>query len=106
MTHCAFFHTGLEFHHAFRRRMDWIMFGCVTDICITANVASMDYRGRNVTVVKDLVDTYEIKPEDALTPAHAHDPNAFNKLFFEHYLPGVWGVQIKTAQEVLAEQCP
>lgn len=103
MTHCAFFHTGLEFHHAFRKRMNWVMFGCVTDICITANVASMDYRGRKVTIPRDLVDTYEIKPEDALTPAHAHDPETFNKLFFENYLPGVWGAKITTSEQLLAE---
>ncbi len=91
-SHCAFFHTGLEFHHAFRQRMEWVMFGCVTDVCITANVASMFYRGRQVTLLRDLIDTYEME---------GHDPSEFNKLFFESYLPGTWGAKITTSEELL-----
>jgi nicotinamidase-related amidase len=89
----AFFHTGLEFHHIFRQRIEWVMFGCVTDVCISANVQEMFYRGRHVTLVKDLIDTYELP---------GHDPAEFNKLFFEAYMPATWGVDIKTAEELLS----
>lgn len=90
----AFFHTGLEFHHLFRQRIKWVMFGCVTDVCISANVQEMFYRGRHVILAKDLIDTYEMP---------GHDPAEFNKLFFETYMPATWGVEITTSTELLAK---
>lgn len=91
-THSAFFRTGFEFHPDFLYTSNWVMFGCVTDICITANVMEMDYRGRTTTLVRDLIDTYDLP---------GHDPKTFNTLWFENYLPIVWGAKITTADEIL-----
>jgi len=101
-THSAFFKTGLDSHPNFASgdvgigtRVvgdDWVMFGCVTDICITANVMEMDYRGKNVTLLRDLIDTYDIP---------GHDPKVYNDLFFDNYLPNVWGAKITTSEELL-----
>jgi len=82
---------------------DWIVFGCVTDICIAANVMELDYRGKNVTVVRDLVDTYEITEEQAKAmgnPAYRHDPEIYNDLFLNFYLPGVWGAKIVNSADI------
>ena len=61
-THSAFFNTGLDWIIS-NRGNKWIVFGCVTDICIAANVMELDYRGKRVTLLRDLIDTYEITPE-------------------------------------------
>jgi len=97
-THSAFFNTDMDKIIA-NRGNDWIVIGCVTDICITANVMELDYRGKNITIYRDLVDTYKITAEQSnqlcgdYTKMHLPDP--FNYLFLNHYLPGVWGVKIK-----------
>lgn len=104
-THSAFFQTNMD-DLIEGEGDEWVLIGCVTDICITANVMEMDYRGKSVTVVRDLVDTYEITPEDAeimRNPAATHDPEIYNSLFLNYYLPGVWGATIQTAEEVLKE---
>jgi len=105
-THSAFFNTNLDAIIKARAKSDdWVVFGCVTDVCITANVMELDYRGKNVTVVRDLVDTYEINAQNVidlgLPQVCLHMPDAFNTMFFDHYLPGVWGAKIQTAEEVL-----
>lgn len=91
-THSAFFNTNLGDHPDILNNDDWIMFGCVTDICITANVMEMDYRGKNITLVRDLIDTYDIP---------GHDPDVYNNLFFDNYLPNVWGVKICNSSDIL-----
>jgi nicotinamidase-related amidase len=97
-THSAFFQTGLDNHPEFVKAGDhWVMFGCVTDVCITANVIELDYRGKNTTVLRDLVDTYEITKEHAPTPAHIHEAETINDFWFNCYLPGVWGAKITTS---------
>jgi len=96
-THSAFFGTNLDEIIA-GRGDDWVVIGCVTDVCIIANVIELDYRGKNVIVYRDLVDTYEITPDQSLqmcgSMVKEHNPYEFNRLFFDRYLPGVWGVEI------------
>lgn len=76
----------------------WIVFGCVTDCCVEANIAELVYRGCDVTVLRDLIDTWNLTAEDAralgFTPAHVHDAEAINKHWFEHRFPAIWGVHV------------
>lgn len=87
---------------------EWIVFGCVTDCCIEANVAELVYRGNKVTVLRDLIDTWDMDAETSkqfgLTPAHVHDSKAINQLWFEHRLPAIWGVTVTTSVEFLKEK--
>jgi nicotinamidase-related amidase len=113
-THSAFFGTDLDAimaaHHASREMSDestsddWVVIGCVTDVCITANVMELDYRGKKVILPRDLIDTYEISSAQAEAmgnPACEHNAEAYNWLFFERYLPGVWGAEITTSEQIL-----
>lgn len=103
-THSPFFETDLDeilryrAIYTYSNLDDWVVIGCVTDICITAAVMELDYRGKNVTVYRDLVDTYEITDEQSLaicgSHVKQHNPEEFNRLFLDRYLPGVWGVNI------------
>lgn len=106
-THSAFFETMMD-EFVNRRGDDWVMFGCVTDVCITANVMELDYRGKNITLLRDLIDTYDITlevAEDVLgDKSKAHNAKAFNDLFFDYYLPGVWGVKLMTAKRCLDDE--
>ncbi len=92
-THSAFFETDLDKDPLILGHNNWVMFGCVTDICITANVMEMDYRGKNVTLLRDLINTYDIP---------GHDPQIYNELFLDNYLPNVWGVKVITSQKALS----
>jgi len=77
---------------------DWVVFGCVTDCCVEANVAELVYRGCAVTVVRDLVDTWDMSVDAArqvgLDEAYAHDAEAINREWFEHRFPAIWGVRV------------
>jgi len=91
-THSAFYKTNLEDRPEFASVGDgWVMFGCVTDVCILANLIEMDYRGKNVTLLRDLIDTYDIP---------GHDPDVYNKLFFDSYFPDVWGATICNSEDI------
>lgn len=101
-THSAFFNTNMDEY--IRQGDEWVVFGCVTDICITANVMELDYRGKKVILLRDLIDTYEITPDQAWAMgsiAYRHDAEIYNDLFFEYYLPGIWGAKIMSANQVL-----
>lgn len=103
-THSAFFGTNADEIVALNGTQ-WVVIGCVTDICIAANVMELDYRGKQVTLVRDLIDTYQITPELAEklgNPAKAHDPNVINPFFFDYYFPGVFGANVKLAADVLS----
>lgn len=77
---------------------EWIVIGCVTDCCIEANVAELAYRGRKATVIRELVDTWDLSIDDAeaagLTLAHEHDANSINDYWFKHRLPTIWGARV------------
>jgi len=107
-THSAFFHTSLDaIINARSEGDDWVIFGCVTDICIVANLIELDYRGKNVTIVRDLVDTYDVSQETVLSAglpqAVLHTPEMYNPLFFEYYFPGVWGATVAFSDDVLRD---
>jgi len=72
----------------------WIVIGCVTDCCVEANVAELVYRGREVTVVRDLIDTWHDPPR--------HDAGAINREWFDHRFPNIWGAKVvETWRELL-----
>lgn len=77
---------------------DWIVTGCVTDICVDANVASLVQRGKTVTVVRSLIDTYDLPlatcRELGLPDAAAHDAEAVNEFWFSHRFPTTWGARV------------
>ena len=115
-THSAFFGTNfdeiLKMEDLKRLKTDphiddWTVIGCVTDVCVAANVMELDYRGKNVTVYADLVDTYEITASQSVdicgNMEKTHDPDIFNNLFFDYYLPGVWGVKVLVFEDPLVD---
>lgn len=77
---------------------NWIVVGCVTDICVESNVAALVMRGQSVTVVRNLIDTYDLPlatcQELGLPDSSAHDADEINKLWFEHRFPAVWGARV------------
>lgn len=77
---------------------DWIVIGCVTDICVDANVGSLVQRGKTVTVVRNLIDTYDLPlatcRELGLPDAAAHDAEAVNRFWFSHRFPTTWGARV------------
>ncbi len=107
-THSAFYQTDLDWIIDSRDNK-WIVFGCVTDICIAANVMELDYRGKHIVLLRDLIDTYEITPEQAEAmgnKACTHNAEAFNTMFFDYYLTGVWGATLSSSEQCLElEQC-
>ena len=76
----------------------WIVIGCVTDCCVEANVAELVYRGCEVTVIRELIDTWDLSPEQAreagLSEAYVHDAERINREWFEHRFPAIWGVRV------------
>lgn len=77
---------------------EWWVFGCVTDCCVETNVAELALRGQRVAVIRDLIDTWELSPEQVrakgLGPAHVHSAEEVNRLWFEHRFPAVWGARV------------
>lgn len=76
----------------------WVLIGCVTDCCIEANVAELVYRGRDVTVVRELIDTWDLSPaavDDAgLSAAQIHQADTINDEWFSRRFPGIWGIRV------------
>ncbi len=76
----------------------WLVFGCVTDCCIEANVSELVYRGCEVTVARDLIDTWDLSAESAasagLSAAYEHDAERINQEWFTRRLPAIWGVRV------------
>ncbi len=97
-TFSGFFGTDLDavVRHAPSRQ--WVVFGCVTDCCIEANVAELVYRGCEVTVVRSLIDTWDTSAEAArsagLGVAFVHGADAINHEWFNRRLPAIWGVRV------------
>lgn len=77
---------------------DWVVIGCVTDICVDVNVGSLVQHGKRVTVVRDLIDTYDLSlatcRELGLPDAAAHDAEAVNNFWFSHRFPITWGAKV------------
>jgi nicotinamidase-related amidase len=103
-TFSAFLNTGFERTFQTLDDRSWIVFGCVTDCCVEANVAELIYRGCDVTVVRDLIDTWDLTAEDALalvlSPAHVHDAELINRHWFEHRFPAIWGANVIDSKDV------
>ncbi len=64
---------------------DWVVIGCATDICVEATVAGLVMRGQNVTVVRNLIDTFDIP---------GHNADEINKFWFEQRFPNIWGAKV------------
>jgi len=77
---------------------DWVVIGCVTDICVELNVAALVMRDCHITVVRNLIDTYDLPLATCrklgLPDSAAHDAEAINKLWFEHRFPAIWGARV------------
>ena len=71
----------------------WIVIGCVTDCCLEANVADLVYRGCEVTVIRDLIDTWHDPPD--------HDADAINAEWFDRRFPTIWGARVLTGWKEL-----
>lgn len=103
----GFFQTGLDEIVAAAPSASWIVIGCVTDCCIEANVAELVYRGRDVTVIRELVDTWDLSAEQArqagLSDAYVHDAEQLNEEWFARRLPAIWGARVvQTWREALS----
>ena len=94
----GFFGTNLDEIVAAALSRAWIVFGCVTDCCIEANVAELVYRGCEVTVIRELVETWEASSNAVkaagLSEAYVHDAERINEEWFTRRLPAIWGVQV------------
>lgn len=89
-------------------KSDWVVVGCVTDICVESNVAALVMRGRNVTVVRNLIDTYDLPldtcREMGLPDSSAHNADEINEFWFGHRFPAVWGARVvRDWRELAAE---
>jgi nicotinamidase-related amidase len=77
--------TKREANILYKFDKNWIVIGCVTDICVESNVAALVMRGQNVTVVRNLIDTYD---------APNHNADEINNFWFEHRFPDIWGCKV------------
>jgi len=68
-----------------------VVLGCVTDVCISANVFELIYRGKKITLLRDCIDTFDIPG--------VHDAEKINDTFFNHVFPTL-GVKVKYFKEV------
>jgi nicotinamidase/pyrazinamidase len=97
-TFSGFFETRLGEIVSSARSDSWIVIGCVTDCCVEANVAELVYRGRRVTVVRSLVDTWDMTSQQAaeagLPGWCEHPADAINDEWFSRRLPGIWGATV------------
>ena len=89
--------------------LEVIVIGCVTDCCIEVCVSDLTQREFDVTVIRELIDTWDMSEEQALevglTKAHAHPADEINKYFFEHRFPAIWGANVlDNWREVLQEK--
>ena len=77
---------------------EWVVVGCVTDICVDVNVGSLTQRGKRVTVVRSLIDTYDLPLETCrelgLPDDAAHDAETVNEFWFSHRFPVTWGAKV------------
>jgi len=70
---------------------DWILVGCLTDMCIPACILPLVYRGKNVTLLRDLIDTYD---------APGHDAEMINAICFNQIFPHL-GCKVTTSKEIM-----
>jgi len=77
---------------------EWVVVGCVTDICVDINVGALVMRGKRVTVVRSLIETYDLpleKCREMGLPDHAaHDADEINEFWFGHRFPALWGARV------------
>lgn len=103
----GFFNTPLEFLVGSDIwNNEWVVFGCVTDCCIEANIADLSYRNNKITVFKDLTDTWDTTKEQLtsnnLPRFYLHNASSINDFWFDYRLPSVWGVRVMTSQQFLS----
>ena len=102
----GFFRTNLDEIVSREPSDHWVVIGCVTDCCVEANVAELVVRGKRVTVLRDLVDTWDLSSDRAsalgLPPSHIHAAEAINRAWFDHRLPAIWGAEVTTSRAFLA----
>ena len=87
----------------------WIVVGCVTDCCVETNVSDLVCRGYSVTVIRELVDTWDMSPQAAsaagLSEAYVHDAERINEEWFTRRLPAIWGVKIVQRWQEVIQDC-
>lgn len=89
-THSAFYETDTADIIEEANGDDWILVGCLTDMCLPACILPLVYRGKNVTLLRDLIDTYD---------APGHDAEAINAMFFDQIFPHL-GCKITTSEKL------
>ena len=94
--------------HIVESDADWIVIGCVTDICVDVNVGSLVQHGKKVTVVRNLIDTYDLPLATCrklgLPDAAAHDAATVNDFWFSHRFPVTWGASVVQDWRELVEE--
>lgn len=94
----AFIGTGLDELVSSAPSKTWIVFGCVTDCCVETAVADLVCRGREVTVIRELIDTWDLSLEQVrsagLSESRVHDAEQINEAWFTHRFPGIWGARV------------
>lgn len=74
---------------------NWIVMGCITDVCVAANTLELLNRGRKVIIARDLVDTYHVD--------NIHDADKINEFFLDTWFPSVWGVDIDLSKNLVSD---
>ena len=93
-THSAFYETdAAEIIKEETTGDDWILVGCLTDMCIPACIFPMVYRGLNITLLRDLIDAYD---------APGHNADEINTMFFNQIFPHL-GCKVTTSEELINE---
>ena len=93
-THSAFHETdAAEIIEQETTGDDWVLVGCLTDMCIPACIFPLVYRGKNIILPRDLIDTYD---------APGHDAEAINAVCFDQMFPHL-GAKITTSKDLLIE---
>ena len=94
----AFIGSGLDDVVSAAASKSWIVFGCVTDCCVETAVADLVCRGREVTVIRELIDTWDLSLEQVRSAGFSenrvHDAEQINEAWFTHRFPVIWGARV------------
>lgn len=92
-THSAFYETdAADIIKEETTGDDWILVGCLTDMCMPACIFPLVYRGLNVTLLRDLIDTYD---------APGHNADEINAMYFNQIFPHL-GCKVTTSKDLIA----
>lgn len=90
-THSAFYETdAADIIKEETTGDDWTLVGCLTDMCIPACIFPLVYRGKNIILPRDLIDTYD---------APGHDADAINAMCFDQIFPHL-GCEVTTSEKL------